>query len=241
MPPPPSSSRNKFVVIALPGKEFSARFMQCWTTALMMLWAAKRFTIMVTYGNSSFVTFARMQTLGLDVRRGKHQKPLPDVPYDVYVTLDSDMVFTPEQLIELIDSTDDHAVVSGLYLDAGGENYMCSVAHRQYEVTFLNRDDLARIQRQGAGKPAASRYLRVDYVGMGFFAMRREALEAMQYPYFYRDIVERRVAGPDGATLTLRDQSGEDVCFCLNAKDAGYPVHVKTTLVVGHEKPVVIV
>jgi hypothetical protein len=43
-----------------------------------------------------------MKTLGLDVLRGADQKPFGgQVDYDIWLTIDSDIVFTPEQLIEL--------------------------------------------------------------------------------------------------------------------------------------------
>jgi hypothetical protein len=67
---------------------------------------------------SSFVPFARMKTLGLDVLRGSEQKPFDgNVNYDVWVTIDSDMFFIPEQIIELIEDTDKHPVVSGVYTE----------------------------------------------------------------------------------------------------------------------------
>ena len=216
-----------FVVISLPGKEFSHRFMKCWTTALMMLWASKKYTIMVTYGVSSFVSFARMQCLHLDVRRGIGQKPLEGVPYDVWVTLDSDMVFTPEQLMELIDGTIEHPVVSGLYTDATGSSYMCVKDYKEYNGRFLDKPTLASW--------ASTKYKTVDYVGLGFFAMRRSVLEAMTYPYFNRDMVRKTVD-----SVVLCDQNGEDVDFCLNIKEAGFRVRINTGLLVGHEKMTVV-
>ena len=51
----------------------------------MSMIGTKKYTIMVTYGLSSFVPFARMQCLHLDVRRGIKQKPLEGIPYDVWV------------------------------------------------------------------------------------------------------------------------------------------------------------
>jgi hypothetical protein len=47
--------------------------------------------------------FSRMKTLGLDVLRGADQKPFGgQVDYDVWLTIDSDIVFTPEQIVELL-------------------------------------------------------------------------------------------------------------------------------------------
>ena len=216
-----------FVVISLPGKDFSHRFMKCWTDALLLMIASKKYTLMVTYGVSSFVTFARMQCLNLDVRRGIEQKPLPGIPYDVWVTLDSDMVFTPAQLMSLIDSTVEHPVVSGLYTDASGSSYMCVKEFKDYAGRFLDKPTLASW--------SGTRFKTVDYVGLGFLALRREVLEAMRYPYFNRDMVSKTID-----SVILRDQNGEDVDFCLNIKEAGFRIRIDTKLLVGHEKMTVV-
>jgi hypothetical protein len=192
----------------------------------MSMIGTKKYTIMVTYGLSSFVPFARMQCLHLDVRRGIKQKPLEGIPYDVWVTLDSDMIFTPEQLMSLIDATAEHPAVSGLYTNAGGELYMCVQRFVDYSSRFLDKPTLA----------TWSGYKTVDYVGLGFFACRREVLEGMEYPFFNRDMVSKVL--PDG--IVMRDQNGEDVDFCLNLKDAGFRIRIDTKLLIGHEKPVVV-
>ena len=41
-----------------------------------------------------------MQTLGLDVLRGVQQKPFNNLDFDVWVTIDSDVIFSPQQLID---------------------------------------------------------------------------------------------------------------------------------------------
>ena len=43
-----------------------------------------------------------MQTLGLYVLRGIQQKPFNNLDFDIWVTIDSDIIFTPQQLIDLI-------------------------------------------------------------------------------------------------------------------------------------------
>jgi cellulose synthase/poly-beta-1,6-N-acetylglucosamine synthase-like glycosyltransferase len=219
--------QTKFVIVSLPGSQFSQRFLECWTNALMVLTASKKYDIMVTYGVHSFVTFARMRTMQLDVRRGKDQKPFPGVPYDVWVTIDSDVIFTPDQLMMLIDSTDRHPVVSGMYLMACGQEYAITVQRKRYQPSFVTPTQIEMWRKSHPGQD----FLQVDYAGMGFFAARREALEAIPYPYFWRDIEEVVMDGK-----VLRDQGTEDVNFCLNLKEAGYPVHVHTGLRVGHEK-----
>ena len=67
--------KKKKVVIGLPGDNFSSKFLLAWTSTLNQLWESGKYDLIVSPGVSSYVTFARMQTLGLDVLRGIQQKP----------------------------------------------------------------------------------------------------------------------------------------------------------------------
>ena len=99
------------VILALPGRTFSGTFLMNWSQTLMTL-TKKGYDFMVTNEYSSFVTFSRMKTLGLDVLRGADQKPFGgQVEYDIWLTIDSDIVFTPEQVIELLEDTKKYPVV----------------------------------------------------------------------------------------------------------------------------------
>lgn len=66
---------KKKVVIGIPGDNFSSKFLVSWTSALNVLWETQKYDLIISPGVSSYVTFARMQTLGLDVLRGIQQKP----------------------------------------------------------------------------------------------------------------------------------------------------------------------
>jgi len=188
----------------------------------------KGYDFMVTNEYSSFVTFSRMKTLGLDVLRGADQKPFGgQVEYDVWLTIDSDIVFTPEQVIELLEDTKKYPVVSGLYRMQDMKHMACvkewntDYFKKTGSFEFMKADELER----------EDKYISVAYNGMGFFACRREVLEKMKYPYFSYPLIEF-----DG----LKDMCSEDVAFCKNLKDIGFDVTVNTTLRVGHEKTLVI-
>ena len=84
---------KKKIVIGLPGDNFSSKFLISWTGALNVLWESQKYEIIISPGVSSFVTFARMQTLGLDVLRGVQQKPFNNLDFDVWITIDSDIIF----------------------------------------------------------------------------------------------------------------------------------------------------
>tara|TARA_B100001559_G_scaffold285835_1_gene261914 strand:- start:876 stop:1547 length:672 start_codon:yes stop_codon:yes gene_type:complete len=222
----------KRVIIALPGDRFSGAFLRNWSNALLYL-QNKGYTVMMVNDYSSFVPFSRMKTLGLDTLRGVNQKPFNgEVDYDVWVTIDSDVIFIPEQLEQLIEDTDKHPIVSGIYrmLDmkhyAAVKTWNANYFKKHGSFKFLRVDDLE----------GAPNYIKVAYNGMGFMAIKREVLEKMKYPYFHREL---QVFEMDDGTV-VNEMCSEDVSFCKNAKDVGYDVIVNTELKVGHMKELVI-
>jgi hypothetical protein len=257
-PPAAVSDKKKRVIIGLPGDHFSQSFLLSWTQALHILISSNRYDIVVSPGKSSFVPFARMQTLGLDVRRGKHQKPFNGEPYDVYVSLDSDTVFSAAQLIELIESTKLHPVVSGYYMMANNKQFAVvkdwnkEFFAKNGTFQFLEPKDteaamkkfIDELDERKAAEEAKKEpkpisdpdFMKVSYAGMGFFACRKEVLDDLQYPYFNREL--QRIRGSDGVEMV--DMCSEDVAFCKNIEDAGYDIMLNTRLRVGHEKSVVL-
>jgi hypothetical protein len=246
------------VIIGLPGDHFSQAFLLSWTNTIYTLMQSNRYDIKISPGKSSFVSFARMQTLGLDVLRGKNQKAFHNEEYDVFVSIDSDVVYSPIQLIELIECTKLHPVVSGYYIMQDNKNF---AAVKEWNKTyfaengafqFLQPKDVeedmkkfneelqerkkADEEKKELGPLSNPNFMKVSYVGMGFFACRKEVLEALSYPFFNREL--QRMRGKDG--LELVDMCSEDVAFCKNIEDAGFDIMLNTRLRVGHEKCVVL-
>jgi len=253
------SPKKSRVIIGLPGDHFSQAFLLSWTQALHVLISSNRYDIIVSPGKSSFVSFARMQTLGLDVRRGKNQKPFNGENYDVFVSIDSDVVFSPAQLIELIECTKLQPVVSGYYMMSNNKQFaVVKDWNKDYfskngTFQFLEPKDTeaavkkfadeieARKAAEEANKenlPPISEpeFMKVSYAGMGFFACRKEVLDDLSYPYFNREL--QRIRSKDGVEMV--DMCSEDVAFCKNIEDAGYDIMLNTRLRVGHEKPMIL-
>jgi len=215
------------VVIALPGRTFSGGFMLNLLETVETL-KSKKYVVMITNEYSSYVTYSRMKTLGLDVRRGADQKPFGGkLDYDVWVTIDSDIRFTPDQIIELIEDTKKYPVVSGLYRMEDLKHYACV---KEWNTEYFKTNGSFHFMEVGEPEKE-DKYISVAYNGMGFFACRKGVIEKLKYPYFSYPLVEI-----DG----LRDTCSEDVAFCKNLTDAGFDVTVNTTLRVGHEKTLVI-
>jgi len=217
------------VVLALPGRTFSGSFLMNWTQTVMTL-NKKGYEIVVTNEYSSYVTYSRMKTLGLDVLRGADQVPFGGtLNYDVWLTIDSDILFTPEQVIELIEDTKKYPVVSGLYRMQDRIHF---ATVQEWDVEYFKKYGSFEFMRD----LPADKYIPVAYSGMGFFACRRGVIEKLKYPYFSYPLVE--IEAEDGKIL--RDTCSEDVSFCKNLTDAGFEIMVNTGLHVGHEKTLVV-
>lgn len=222
----------KKIIVALPGRDYSGEFLCNWSQALMEM-TRKGYQITLVNEYSSFVPFSRMKTLGLDVLRGESQQPFNgEKEYDVWVTIDSDIFFTPEQLIELIEDTDTYPVVSGLYRMVDLKHY---AAVKDWDIEYFKKyGSFKFIDINEVNK--GEKFTKVAYNGMGFFACRKGVIESLKYPYFSYPLLELETE--DGKIL--RDMCSEDVAFCKNLTDAGYDIMVNTSLCVGHEKRLVI-
>jgi cellulose synthase/poly-beta-1,6-N-acetylglucosamine synthase-like glycosyltransferase len=218
----------KRVIIGLPGNNFSRKFLISWTEAFSVLMS--RYSISMSMGYSSFVSFARMQTLGYDTLRGESQKPFEGRDYDVFVTIDSDMVFSPEQLIELIEATDRYEVVSGYYKMA--DNKRLAVV-REWNTEYFSRNGTFQFLTP---EDIPQEPFEAAYAGMGFMALTKRAMDSLEYPAFFHELVE--MEGPDGKRI--RELVSEDVAFCRNLQKKGYNIMVIPSLRVGHEKTFVI-
>jgi len=220
------------VIIALPGRTYSGRFMMNLINTIMTM-KSRGYEIIMTNEYSSYVTFSRMKTLGLDVLRGAHQTPFGGkVDYDVWLTIDSDIMFTPDQVIELVDDTEKYPVVSGLYRMEDLTHYACV---KQWDTDYFKKTGTFEFMKVEDFE-STPKFIPVAYNGMGFFACRKGVIEKLKYPYFSYPLIE--IEAEDGTII--RDTCSEDVAFCKNITDAGFEVIVNTTLRVGHEKTLVI-
>lgn len=221
---------KKNVIIAFPGKEFSGTFLMQWSESLLKL-TQLGYKIALTNDYSAYVPFTRMMTLGLDTMRGNEQKPFDGkVDYDVWVTIDSDIIFTPKHLIELIEDTDKYPVISGMYKMANSK-YIAAV--REWNLAhFIKNGVYEFIDPETFDKDI--KHHEVAYVGMGFMACTREVLEKIEYPYFNYPTEELEVDGK-----TISQVFSEDVSFSKRVTDAGYKIIINTDLRIGHEKKLI--
>jgi len=228
--------KKKKVIIGIPGDNFSSKFLTSWSNILISLWASNKYDIAISTGVGSYIPHVRMQTLGLDSSRGRDQKPFNGDDFDVWLTIDSDIMFTPEQVIELIESTEKHPIVSGIYRMADLQNFSCAkCCDDDYYATNGSYELLSLEKLEAWKKETELKYMPVDYTGLGFMACRKEVFDKMTYPYFHTEMKEIK----KGDKVITSYQS-EDYNFCNNVKKAGFEIVINTDIRVGHMKPLII-
>ena len=210
------------------------------------------------------VNFARCKCLGANVLRGPNQLPWDGkLNYDYQLWIDSDIVFNTEKFYQLIlnaipaeaitkeevtqtvknekgedveqkgftlkvNPEKEREIVAGWYCTEDGKT--TSVAHWLDEDDFrgnggvMNHETIDSISKRK--KPFT-----VDYTGFGWLLIKKGVFEheGLPYPWF----APKMQIFESGE---VQDMCGEDVSFCLDAKEAGFDIWCDPRLRVGHEK-----
>jgi hypothetical protein len=142
---------------------------------------------------SSHVGFAREITL--DVAK--------DVEAKVFLWIDSDIIWNPEDVLKIYGSNKD--VVSGVYVMERG-HAVAKTDHWLEPHEIYNAREL----------------IKLDFCGLGFFAIKGEVLKSIPEPRF--------------ASTLVVDMEGEDVAFCRRIKSQGFDIWLDPSIRLGHVK-----
>ena len=260
--------KGKKIVFCLPGRGVSYTYLKNFVQLCFDI-VQNGGGIQISQDYSSMVNFARCKCLGANVLRGPDQLPWDGkLEYDWQLWIDSDIVFDTAKFYQLVlnsipedavtkepvyekgslqdgkdfqklagynlvvDPKKTRPIVSGWYCTEDGRT--TSVAHWLEEDDFasnggvMNHETLETIQKRK--KPFT-----VDYAGFGWLLIQKGVFEdkKMPYPWF----APKMQVFESG---NVQDMCGEDVSFCLDAKEAGYEIWCDPRIRVGHEKTRVI-
>lgn len=210
------------IIFCIPGNTFSREFLLAWTELIGYM---QRFGHQILLSNNydANIYYARLKCLGVDVLRGINQKPYnSEIDYDFLMWIDSDVIFKPEDIMKLINYNLD--IVSGCYIMRDNQNYPI-VEKLDYDY-FLKHSSFKFISRQDIQNK--TKLFEVAYVGFGFLCIKKGVFEAMKYPYFepVKMILNENI----------QDYASEDVSWCINIRKLGFKIFVDPTVIVGHEK-----
>lgn len=154
--------------------------------------------------------------------------PQPAMEIEWFIWLDSDILFTIDQLDILLKIN--HPFVSGWYISDLSKQVMAGKWDIEYfknnkHMPYLDKDKLIEI-----GKTNPDGLVEVDYTGFGFVKMHTSLIRRMKYPYFTLNIHNIN---------EYTDISTEDVSFCQNCYDqTGIKPVICPLLHVGHLKKI---
>lgn len=214
------------VVFCLPGREFSSTFLDCWTRTIGYCFN-EGISFVLANGYSSMIHYARSKCLGANVLNGKDQKPFNGkVNYTHLMWIDSDICWNPEQIGSLL--LRKQKVVSGLY--SHGQKDSFTVFKNCDDEYFLKHGayELLKFEEVKDKKDL----IEIDYTGLGFMLIAKGVVESLEYPWFTS---MEKVIGDK-----IKDLSSEDATFCLRIKEKGFKIYVDPTIIVGHEKTVIV-
>ena len=177
------------------------------------------------------VNFARCKCLGANVLRGPNQIPWDGkLKYDWQLWIDSDIVFNTEKFWQLV--LMDKEIAGGWYCTEDGRT--TSVAHWLEEDDFRSNGGVMNHETIES-MPKRKKPFTVDYTGFGWLLIKNGVFEheGMPYPWF----APKMQVFESG---DVQDMCGEDVSFCLDAKEAGFEIWCDPRIRVGHEKTRVI-
>ena len=202
------------VIFCVPGNTFSNRFVKCWTALQQELHKQNiEYELMCEYAPNIY--YIRGMLLGGNYSHGPSQHPWQGKKeYDYIMWIDSDIVFKPEHFFKLLEHDKD--IVSGLYLKKPQTDSMADIPTSF--ACFVDDDYRNLMTHEANGE-----LINVRANGMGWMLVKKGVFEKIDYPWF-----------------GMINHHGEDLSFQLRAKDAGFDSYVDTSIIVGHEKGVVL-
>jgi len=205
------------IIFCIPGNNFSNRFLKCWTELTIELHRRGfEYELLSQYVPNVY----KVRTLLLDGHRkyGQYQSPWQGKKeYDYIMWIDSDIIFKPEDFFGLFKHKKD--IVSGLYLRQPQGGTLNDIP---YEYACLKEFDRGLMTTDVNGE-----LIEVFGNGLGWMLIKKGVFEKTPFPWF-------------GPIITGLDFNGEDVAFQMRARDVGFKSYVDSSIVVGHEKGVVL-
>lgn len=217
------------VIFALPGKQFSGNFLQSWTE-LIHACSGQGIQVGLVQPYSPVVYYARNLCLGGDNLKGVDQKPFGNqIDYDYIMWIDSDIVFTPEDFFKLLNHQKD--IVSGLYIMSDNTHF---ATVKDWDMEFFKENGFFKFLTR-TDIENKTELFPVDYTGMGWMLVKKGVFESMKYPWFEPLYVEFQMNDK-----FIKEFFSEDVVFCKKAKNNNFEVLIDPTVLVGHEKSVIL-
>jgi len=159
-----------------------------------------------------YIGNTRNHLINNGVSEEKYQKPVDG--FDAFLTIDSDIGFTLDNILKLINHNVD--IVGSPYLIHGSDTiYECG----RFSEIMGNIDRKCNISEKGL-QP-------VHWMGSGMMLIKRNVFEKIEYPWYRHFMIQ---AG------NRQKEAGEDISFCMGASNAGFKIWCDFDNPVNHKK-----
>jgi hypothetical protein len=205
------------LIIATPGNSVLSGYLRSLLGAVKEL-DSRGITWAFSQEYASHVANAREMSLN-----GGNQNLLDDsrpfkgqVTYDKILWIDSDIQFTPEDVIRAYESDKD--IVTGAYLEATGR----VVAFKLEDYEMFSLDEVKALDVP----------VEIHSAGMGFMAVKQGVFESLSRPWF-QSVDDTFTQGGKEFTFPI---TGEDISFCKRSRDNGYTIWLDPEIKLIHHK-----
>jgi len=128
----------------------------------------------------------------------------PAKGYDYFLMVDSDISFTLDDVLRLI--SHEKSICCAPYTMHSNPKLYSVGYFKTGKPGFI--DTMASVSVTG--------FHRVDWSGAGFMLIKREVFSKMRYPWYRHNMVK--------ISETEQDETGEDIGFCMGARNAGIDI-----------------
>ena len=207
------------IVFCIPGNNYSGRFFDCWTSTISHCLSNGIQPLQSIQESQNIYTVRNLCLYGA-LNKNQNQKPFDGrLDYDYLMWIDSDTIFKPSQIIDLIKHKRD--IVSGLCI-FDGKHF--AVVKKSDEIYFKKKHIFKHMTKDDIKNQ--NTLIEASFVGFGFILIKKGVFESMDYPWFR----------PLNIKIGKVNQySTEDYGFCVNARKLGYKIYADPKVIVGHE------
>lgn len=208
------------VLIATPGSNLNNEYVRSLTNTITEL-NSKNISWKWLNESSSLVGNAREMTIGGDRTLNPDDiGPLHgQCTYNKIFWIDSDISWEVKDFMKLYESN--YEVASGAYLLANGK---ISTIHTPRHPNGIPKEEILRIKNP----------MSVDIAGFGFIAIKSGVFERIERPWFSH--LSNVVQNSQGKNMFIT--VGEDISWCMKAKQIGIDIYFEPSVLVKHMKTV---
>lgn len=207
------------IVICTPGLNFTQHYMRSLLETLPVLGKAG---LSFSFANEfcSHVSDARETTLNgsKDGNNFSDSRPFKgQLTYDKLMWIDSDIGWSPADFMSLYGADED--IISGAYLLGNG----AVAAHKLENRNAYTLDEVKELKEK----------VKIASAGFGFMAVKKGVFESLSRPWFQSAQAEVTLGNGQQHSFNIM---GEDVSWCVRAKEAGFDVWLDPNVKLIHQK-----